>query len=99
MVEGVSGDTTQSRMTGVTLHSHVHYKKRTGVTLHMGVYPQSVRQGARERTALILGVEIAGRAGVREGVRPWKVNIRLRGKGKSNSHGARPVHQIISLVK
>ena len=27
------------------------------------------------------------------------VDIRLPGKGNSNSHGARPVHQIISLIK
>ena len=28
-----------------------------------------------------------------------KVGIRLPGKGNSNSHGARPVHQIISMIK
>ena len=28
-----------------------------------------------------------------------KVDIRLPGKGDSNSHGARPVHQIISMTK
>ena len=28
-----------------------------------------------------------------------KVGIRLPGKGNSNSHGARPVHQIISIMK
>ena len=28
-----------------------------------------------------------------------KVDIRLPGKGNSNSHGARPVHQIISMIK
>jgi len=28
-----------------------------------------------------------------------KVDIRLHGKGNSNSHGARPVHQIISMIK
>jgi len=28
-----------------------------------------------------------------------KVDIRLSGKGNSNSHGARPVHQIISMIK
>ena len=28
-----------------------------------------------------------------------KVNIRLPGKGKSNSHGARPVHLIIMMIK
>ena len=27
------------------------------------------------------------------------VDIRLPGKGNSNSHGARPVHQIISMIK
>jgi len=26
-------------------------------------------------------------------------DIRLPGKGNSNSHGARPVHQIISMIK
>ena len=28
-----------------------------------------------------------------------KVDIRLTGKGNSNSNGARPVHQIISMIK
>ena len=28
-----------------------------------------------------------------------KVDVRLPGKGNSNSHGARPVHQIISMMK
>ena len=28
-----------------------------------------------------------------------KVDLRLPGKGISNSHGARPVHQITSLIK
>ena len=28
-----------------------------------------------------------------------KVDIRLPGRGNSNAHGARPVHQIISMVK
>ena len=32
-------------------------------------------------------------------VHHMKVNIRLAGKGNSNSHGARPVHQIISMKK
>ena len=30
---------------------------------------------------------------------PSKVWIRLAGEGNSNSHGARPVHQIISMMK
>ena len=29
----------------------------------------------------------------------WKVDVRLPGKGNSNSHGARPVHQTISMIK
>ena len=29
----------------------------------------------------------------------WKVDVRLPGKGDSDSHGARPVHQIISMLK
>jgi len=28
-----------------------------------------------------------------------KVEVRLPGKGKSNSHGARPVHPIITMIK
>ena len=28
-----------------------------------------------------------------------KVDVRLPGKGNSNSYGARPVHQIISMIK
>jgi len=42
-----------------------------------------------------------GASGVRFHV-SWlfrKVNVRLLGKGNSNSHGARPVHQIISVTK
>jgi len=31
--------------------------------------------------------------------RPRKVDVRLPGKGNSNSHGARPVHQIITMIK
>ena len=30
---------------------------------------------------------------------PRKVDVRLPGKENSNSHGARPVHQIISMIK
>jgi len=30
---------------------------------------------------------------------PGKVDVRLPGKGDSNSHGARPVHLIITMVK
>ena len=33
------------------------------------------------------------------GCRGWKVDVRLPGKGNSTSHGARPVHQIISMIK
>ena len=33
------------------------------------------------------------------GFSTWKVNVRLPGTGNSNSHGARPVHQIISMIK
>jgi hypothetical protein len=29
----------------------------------------------------------------------WEVDVRLPGKGNSNSHGARPVHQTISMMK
>ena len=29
----------------------------------------------------------------------WKVDVRLPGKGNSNSHGARPVHLIITMIK
>ena len=29
---------------------------------------------------------------------PRKVDVKLPGKGNSNSHGARPVHQIVSLM-
>ena len=32
-------------------------------------------------------------------VRPRKLDIRLPGKGNSNSYGARPVHQIISMIE
>ena len=36
------------------------------------------------------------------GYYPWrtrKVDVRLPGKGNSNSHGARPVHLIITMIK
>ena len=29
----------------------------------------------------------------------WKVDVRLPRKGNSNSHGARPVHLIITMIK
>jgi len=29
----------------------------------------------------------------------WKVDVRLPGKGNSNTHGARPVHLIITMIK
>ena len=29
----------------------------------------------------------------------WKVDVRLPGKENPNSHGARPVHQIIAMIK
>ena len=29
----------------------------------------------------------------------WKVDVRLPGKGNPNSHGARPVHLIITMIK
>ena len=28
----------------------------------------------------------------------WKVDVRLPGKGNSHSHGARPVHLIITMI-
>ena len=28
-----------------------------------------------------------------------KVDVRLHGKGNSNSHGARPVHLIVTIIK
>ena len=36
--------------------------------------------------------------GHRDNVPAWRVDIRLPGKGKSICHGARPVHQIISMM-
>ena len=39
------------------------------------------------------------RLSMRGGGRTRKVDIRLPGKGNSNSHGARPVHQIFSMMK
>jgi len=30
---------------------------------------------------------------------PWEVDVRLREKGNSKSHGARPVHLIITMIK
>jgi len=34
-----------------------------------------------------------------EGVGARKVDVRLPEKGKSNSHGARPVHLFITMIK
>jgi len=54
---------------------------------------------------LLLGGEAAGEDAegapipLRVQVRLRKVDIRLPGKGNSNSHGARPVHLIISMIK
>ena len=53
--------------------------------------------------ALRVGIRFRGRVVLRSRlgnqVTPRKVDIRLPGKGDSNSHGARPVHQIISMIK
>ena len=32
-------------------------------------------------------------------IQPRKVDVKLPGKGKSNSHGARPVHVIITMME
>ena len=40
-----------------------------------------------------------GVACIRREMRFRKVDVRLPGKGNSNSHGARPVHLIISMIK
>jgi len=40
-----------------------------------------------------------GTPGVKSGGRFRKVDVRLPGKGNSNSHGARPVHLIITMIK
>ena len=42
--------------------------------------------------ALAADFRVLGRA-------PRKVDVRLPGQGNSNSHGARPVHLIISTIK
>ena len=42
---------------------------------------------------------IAARANIEEKDEVRKVDVRLPGKGNSNSHGARPVHLIISMIK
>ena len=67
--------------------------RMTGVTLHTGLYPQnsgdlSTHHGGWRR---------------RVGANIWlclrKVDVRLPEKGHSNYHGARPVHQTISMMK
>ena len=47
------------------------------------------------------GVDEARQSRQEDGYLPKgrKVDIRLPGKGNSNSHGARPVHQTISTIK
>ena len=45
-----------------------------------------------------MGTKSCGRAG-RGSHLLRKVDIRLPGKRNSNAHGARPVHQIISLIE
>jgi len=37
--------------------------------------------------------------GVKRGGLGRKVDVRLPGKGNSNSHGARPVHLVITMIK
>jgi len=46
-------------------------------------------------------VPLYGRdSAMRKGVRAYrKVDVRLPGKNNSNSHGARPVHLVISMIK
>jgi len=44
--------------------------------------------------------EFVRERGLKEGLgRSRKVNVRIPGKGHSNSHGARPVHLIITMIK
>ena len=45
------------------------------------------------------GLAQAGRAGAEGAQLSRNVDMRLPRKGSSSSHGARPVHQIISMVK
>ena len=55
-----------------------------------------VRGGAHKE-----GWRTAGSLSRRLGMVTWfrKVDVRLPGKGNSNSHGARPVHLIITMIK
>ena len=45
------------------------------------------------------GEERLGEGLVNENICTRKVDVRLPGKGNSNSHGARPVHPIIMMIK
>ena len=50
------------------------------------------------RPGMVLVEAVSG--GVFDQLRPArKVDVRLLGKGNSNSHGARPVHLIIMMIK
>jgi hypothetical protein len=53
----------------------------------------------RNRYPCIFKVKFATLASTWLGHRFRKVDVRLPGKGNSNSHGARPVHRIISIMK
>ena len=44
-------------------------------------------------------VHDTGKVDVRLPGKPRKVDVRLPGKGNLNSHGARPVHLIITMIK
>ena len=52
-------------------------------------------------TAIIAHTTVPGFAACGLGCRKedGKVDVRLPGKGNSNSHGARPVHLIITMIK
>ena len=62
--------------------------------------PDSGKAGSRLETNITNSMAEATHFGAERRVREdWKVDVRLPGKGNSNSHGARPVHQTIAVMK
>ena len=68
----------------------------------LGFWYRFVNFGAKKSPVATMKAFAGERTSCFEGVRVTitrKVDIRLPGKGNSNPHGTRPVHQIISLIK
>ena len=80
--------------TNTYIHIYHTLTPTSQVVLTDGSKETSVKAGSAERTeSQLLSPQVVPAS------LPRKVDVRLPGKGNSNSHGARPVHPIITMVK